>query len=178
MRVKDLEVQLQAMGTQQAISQEEVKSLSDSLTSKDAEIAQWRIATESRDEVIAWLESQPTKIIEVFSPPIEVIKEIPVIKQVLVYTQPKEWQSLEQFETMFKGATTSFAPYTCLTIAEQIQSAALEQGYSVSIGLAYCQSYYGLAVTNSTGYHAGVVINVKGTYYFIDPIPWRVTRLF
>lgn len=90
----------------------------------------------------------------------------------------REWESVEQFEDKFRGSFHVWQEGACLDIAEMIQNAAYEDGYKVSIGFAFNGTYYGQYVTDARGYHAGVVIRAGEHYYFIDPEPWKVTRLF
>jgi len=90
----------------------------------------------------------------------------------------KEWESTDQFIDMFKGSITSFAPSICLWNAEQIQEIAMSQGYAVSIAPTVRHYFYGKFVTKEYKNHAGVMIRVKDSYYFIDPNDWRVTKLW
>ena len=97
------------------------------------------------------------------------------------YMTVKQWESVEQFETMFKGSITPLRPNVCLDIARGIQEAALNQGYPVSIALAWSGQYYGQQVTsaeNAVRGHAGVLVEIKGVWYFVDPYPWKMTRLW
>ncbi len=114
--------------------------------------------------------------------PEEVIKEVTVevVKSAVSVPVPielKEWQSLDQLHDMVQNIIT-FQPSICLQTAENIQQIALEQGYPVSIALALNGNYYQQNVTNAPGGHAGLLVEVKDGWYFIDPQPWRVTKLW
>lgn len=97
------------------------------------------------------------------------------------YMTVKQWESVEQFETMFKGSITPLRPNVCLDIAREIQTSALNQGYPVSVALAWSGQYYGQQVTsaeNSSRGHAGLLVEIQGIWYFVDPYPWKMTRLW
>ncbi len=101
-----------------------------------------------------------------------------ITREVSTPIEYREWQSLDQVAEMFKGSVTTFQSGICLNTAQALQELALEQGYPVSIALAQYGNYYGQHVTEASGGHAGLLVEVKGSWYFIDPLPWRVTKLF
>jgi hypothetical protein len=97
------------------------------------------------------------------------------------YMTVKQWESVDQFEKCYKGSVTPLRSNQCIEIAKQIQTDALNQGYPVSIALAWSGQYYGMQVTsavNSSRGHAGLVIEIQGHWYFVDPYPWKMTRLW
>ncbi len=104
----------------------------------------------------------------------------PVIKEVIVDRYPvwKNFESIEQVEFMFKGSVTPLAPNVCLPIAISLQEAALNQGYRVSVAFASNQRYYGRIVTDAVEGHAGLLLQAGDSWYFVDPVNWRVTKLW
>ena len=108
--------------------------------------------------------------------PYPVIQEKIVTR--LVPIKPREWESLEQVETMFKGNIFALQPNACLSVAQIIQQAALAEGYPVSIAFTLSGWYYTTWVATAPAGHAGIIVDIKGIWYFIDPIPWKVTQIY
>ncbi len=102
----------------------------------------------------------------------------------IVYQQVplREWQSLDEFLGMMPSVTP-LQSNSCLWVAENIQKVLADQGYLVSIGLEWNGYYYGTCV-RSRDYnerpwgHAGLLVDIQGSWYFYDPESKAVTKLF
>jgi len=105
---------------------------------------------------------------------IEIIKETSVEK--LVYTTWKKFDSIEQFPNV---SITAFQPNVCLSLAvTEVHRVLLEQGYDNSIAISFQGKYNGTYVSDIYESHAGLLVETKEGWYFIDLYPWRLTRLF
>lgn len=109
------------------------------------------------------------------APPVSASSEYYVQYEPITY---REWQSVEEFEDMFKGSAHPLTSTACLATAKNIKEYALSQGYPVSIALTQHGVYYDYVVSSNVGNHAGLLVDIQGVWYFVDVYPWRMTRLF
>lgn len=111
-------------------------------------------------------------------------KEIEVITYRNIYA--REWESVEQFEQWYEDQhftrlmSTPIYTVDCDDYSEWVQRKALEQGYSVSEALAKNRLYCGVKVTKAGGIHAGNLVLIDNTYYWVEPQPdiFNIKRLF
>lgn len=94
------------------------------------------------------------------------------------YAEWKTWDSPEEFVSTFNGGVSVLAPDACLDVAQMIQEANLNWGYKdVNIAWSLHGYYYGKWVSKVWEGHAGILLETKQGWYFIDPVDWRITYL-
>lgn len=112
------------------------------------------------------------KIIErIVEKPVLVDKIIVQDKYIEIPTTPKEWDSIGQAKdwvTQTAKGFTALQPNLCVPLVDYIQSRAIEQGYKVSHALVWEGKYYGSYLNIPQG-HDGILVFVKGTFYYIEP---------
>ncbi len=118
-----------------------------------------------------------------------VLRENPVtieIEKVVYLDRPVErvviqypvWQIFETIGDVPVASVAGLQPDICLWVAQTLQQSSLNDGYLVSIALAYDHYYYGKYVTDASDGHAGLLVETKQGWYFIDPVNWQITKLF
>ncbi len=119
--------------------------------------------------------------------PVEVVKEVPVetIKEVPVYLDRPvekivypEWKIFDSIDDVPKVTIVNRLPNNCLPMAQEIQIFYLKQGYITSIAVAYGHRYDSIYVTDTEEPHAGLLIETKQGWYFVDPNDWQITKLW
>ena len=118
--------------------------------------------------------------------PVEVIREVyvtvetEIIKEVPVYEANKwarEFESVGQFEDWYweQGFTLLMPSSTyevdCDDYAYQVQRAAVQQGYMLSVALVEHGRFYSVKVTNIPGGHMGNLVIINGIIYYVEPKP-------
>ncbi len=124
----------------------------------------------------------PEIIYERVEAPVEVVKEVEVIKEVVKWRTifDREFESVKHFKEWY--AAQNFKPLfpspdhlvDCDDYAQRVQITALRQGYAVSVALVMNGVYYGKGVTDVPNGHAGILIQIKGTYYYAEPEPGEI----
>ena len=82
----------------------------------------------------------------------------------------KEWYEAQGFLTLFPNAGEADSA-DCDDYSVRLQREALEQGYSISQAFALDGEYYGVKVTDETDGHAGNLVLIGHTYYWVEPQP-------
>ncbi len=109
--------------------------------------------------------------------PVYITKEIE--KERLIYPQCKvSFDNMSQMEGILKSRIVAFQPNVCVDIALNLQQVALQQGYIVNLAFAMNHIYYGKYVCREPLGHCGLVVNIAGSWYFVDPEEWMVTQLW
>ena len=113
--------------------------------------------------------------------PVEVIKEVSVIKETVQWRNiyDRNFKNVEQFREWYYDQ--NFNPLCpsgaykvdCDDYAQRLQIAALRQGYPISIALLKEGKYYGVAVSDVEGGHAGNLVMINGVYYYVEPDPGK-----
>lgn len=123
----------------------------------------------------------PEIIYERVEIPVEVIKEVQVVNEIVrwrnIYDrnfdsveQFKEWYYAQHFKPLFPSGVYKV---DCDDYAQRLQITALRQGYPVSVALLKEGEYYGVNVSNIENGHAGNLVMIGGTYYYVEPDPSR-----
>lgn len=107
--------------------------------------------------------------------PIEV--EVPVEVEVVKYRNifPRQFESVKQFEEWYEAQRFAFLipqkGSDCDDFAERLQRIALVQGYPVSQALVWWGRYYNTKVSADVRAHAGNLVLIVDTYYYVEPAP-------
>lgn len=122
----------------------------------------------------------PPKIIyERVEIPVEVVKEIEVVKETVRWRNiyPRTFESVEEFKEWYYAQhfnpllPSGVYEVDCDDYAQRLQITALQQGYPVSIALLKDGEYYGVGVSDIKEGHAGNLVMIEGTYYYVEPDP-------
>ncbi len=140
---------------------------------------EWHVLQQNYFDLLDYSSNQ-TAVITVLYDKYQDLLRNPIIKEVIIDRYPtwENFESIEQVEFMFKGGITPLVPNVCLDIATDLQQSALNQGFKVSIALSRNGYYYGVRVTDTSGGQAGLLLQVGNSWYFVDPINWRMTKLW
>ncbi len=110
--------------------------------------------------------------------PVGIIKEVLVDKVVYTSIETREWESLDQFkEWLSKVSITSLLPNACVSITTNIQRVAASQGYSLSEALVREGYYYGIYIGNTGPGHDGLLVYIKGIYYYAEPLTGKIIKI-
>lgn len=111
-------------------------------------------------------------------PVYQVIEKPIIIEQEKIIYEPiysRQWQTIDEFKSWCATENFTYLWYVgdqlanCVSYATRLQVMALEQGYSVSTALARGGYYYGVKVCE--GNHAGNLVLIGNTYYWVEPQP-------
>ena len=114
---------------------------------------------------------------------VEVIKEVEVLVEVPVEVvkwrniYPRTFESVEEFKDWYYAqhfnplSPSGVYKVDCDDYAQRLQITALRQGYPVSIALLKEGRYYDVNVSDIQEGHAGNLVMIDGTYYYIEPDP-------
>lgn len=135
-------------------------------------IAEAHIATE-------YVTLPPEIIYERVEIPVEVIKEVEVVKETVRWRNiyDRDFDSVEQFKDWYYAqhfnplSPSGVYKVDCDDYAQRLQITALRQGYPVSIALLKEGRYYDVNVSDIKEGHAGNLVMIDGTYYYIEPDP-------
>jgi len=110
---------------------------------------------------------------------ITVTKQVPT--EVIVYRNiyPRQFVSVAAFKEWYNGLDFRFIlpnggdvdTADCDDYSARLQQLALEQSYSVSQALTWNELYYGIRVTDNKDGHAGNLVLIGTTYYWVEPQP-------
>ncbi len=99
--------------------------------------------------------------------------EVPVYRNIL----PRQWGSVDEFVEWWEAqefkVLWNIDPENndCDDYSDGLQMEALKQGYSVSQALALGGKYYGVVVVDNPTDHAGNMVLIGNTYYWVEPNP-------
>lgn len=121
----------------------------------------------------------PEIIYERVEIPVEVIKEVEVVKETVRWRNiyDRDFGSVEQFKDWYYAqhfnplSPSGVYKVDCDDYAQRLQITALRQGYPVSIALLKEGRYYDVNVSDIQEGHAGNLVMIDGTYYYIEPDP-------
>jgi len=121
------------------------------------------------------------KVIEVEKPIFVEVKE-----EVIIYRNlySRDWASVEEFKGWYEAQDFRIlfpsGAYTvdCDDYAVRLQREALKQGYSVSQALVLRGKYYEVKVTKGRAGHAGNLVLIDNSYYYVEPHPERFSMVW
>ena len=93
-------------------------------------------------------------------------------------TKYPEWKTFNTIEDFPKVSIAGLSPDNCLPMAQALQEMLLNQGFITSVAVAWNGYYDNIYVTSAPGAHAGLLVETKKGWYFIDPTNWQTTLLF
>ena len=123
-----------------------------------------------------YVPSPPEIIYERVEVPVEIIKEVEIVIETVqwrnIYGREfdgvenfKEWYYAQNFTPLFPSGAYNV---DCDDYAQRLQITALRQGYPVSVALIKAGKYYDVDVSPIKEGHVGNLVNISGTYYYID----------
>lgn len=91
----------------------------------------------------------------------------------------RTWESVGEFQEWYRDLSLPALPpgNDCDDYAERLQRVALQQGYPVSIALVRDGTYYGVEVRDSSRQHAGCLVLIDGTFYYVGAQYLRMVEL-
>lgn len=110
----------------------------------------------------------------------EVIRWIDREVEIDVPRPYQKWDSVEQFTEwcesqewtfIFPNGENAADTADCDDYSERLQKVALRGGYPVSQALVSKGLYFGISVRDGLEPHAGNLVEIAGTYYYVEPHP-------
>ena len=165
------------LGVLAILGWQQANSLGQELVVRDATIANLMVSLKQ-------VQDKPPEIrlIDRLSPyPVEVEKVITktvYLDRPMPVTKFPEWKIFETIDQFPRVSIAGITPNNCLPMAQALQEMLLKQGYITSVAVAWNGYYDNIYVTGAPGAHAGLLVETKSGWYFVDLDPWRVTKLF